>query len=98
VCYSWWVLSSLAIIDRLHWINGEKLKSFILGCQDDENGGIADRPGDMADVFHTFFGVAGLALLGYPGLEPIDPAFALCNRVLKRMNLTWTRISSSKVQ
>lgn len=27
--------------------------------QDDENGGIADRPGDMADVFHTFFGVAG---------------------------------------
>lgn len=28
--------------------------------QDDENGGIADRPGDMADVFHTFFGVAGI--------------------------------------
>ena len=33
VCYSWWVLSSLAMIDRLHWIDGEKLKRFILGCQ-----------------------------------------------------------------
>lgn len=27
--------------------------------QDDERGGISDRPDDMADVFHTFFGIAG---------------------------------------
>jgi prenyltransferase beta subunit len=27
--------------------------------EDDDNGGVADRPGDVADVFHTFFGVAG---------------------------------------
>ena len=33
VCYSWWVLSSLAIIDRLHWIDGNKLIEFILKCQ-----------------------------------------------------------------
>ena len=33
VCYSWWVLSSLAMIDRLHWINGNKLTQFILKCQ-----------------------------------------------------------------
>ena len=33
VCYSWWVLSSLAIIGRLHWISGEKLIEFILSCQ-----------------------------------------------------------------
>ena len=33
VCYSWWVLSSLAMIDRLHWIDGKKLEAFILKCQ-----------------------------------------------------------------
>lgn len=33
VCYSWWVMSSLAMINRLHWIDGEKLTAFILGCQ-----------------------------------------------------------------
>lgn len=33
VCYSWWVLSSLAMIDRLHWIDGDKMISFILKCQ-----------------------------------------------------------------
>ncbi len=33
VCYSWWVASSLAMIGRLHWIDGEKLSQFILKCQ-----------------------------------------------------------------
>ena len=33
VCYSWWVVSSLAMIDRLHWIDGDKLIRFILHCQ-----------------------------------------------------------------
>ena len=33
VCYSWWVMSSLAMIDRLHWIDGDKLIQFILRCQ-----------------------------------------------------------------
>ena len=36
-------------------------------------GGISDRPGDMVDVWHTFFGIAGLSLLGFPGLEEVDP-------------------------
>lgn len=89
VCYSWWVLSSLAIIGKLHWVNGDKLARFILECQvkaflslhmcptdaekDPVVGGLADRPGDMVDVFHTHFGIAGLSLLGFPGLEEVDP-------------------------
>ena len=35
-------------------------------------GGIADRPGDMVDVFHTVFGIAGLSLLKFPGLVEVD--------------------------
>jgi geranylgeranyl transferase type-2 subunit beta len=33
VCYSWWVLSPLAMLGKIHWIDGEKLTSFILQCQ-----------------------------------------------------------------
>jgi geranylgeranyl transferase type-2 subunit beta len=33
VCYSWWVLSALSIIDRMNWINQDKLKEWILSCQ-----------------------------------------------------------------
>mmetsp|Transcript_10215 Transcript_10215/g.15396 ORF Transcript_10215/g.15396 Transcript_10215/m.15396 type:complete len:323 (+) Transcript_10215:412-1380(+) len=84
VCYSWWVLSALACIDRLHWINKQKLIGWILSCQDPERGGFADRPDDQTDIFHTFFGLAGLSLLGYEKLEPIDPSFALPVKILKK--------------
>ena len=33
VCYSWWVLASLSMIGRLHWIDKEKITRFILRCQ-----------------------------------------------------------------
>ena len=33
VCYSWWCLSALAILDRLHWIDRDALCAFILQCQ-----------------------------------------------------------------
>ncbi|MCJ1350686.1 MAG: hypothetical protein MMC33_000667 [Icmadophila ericetorum] len=74
VCYSWWAVSSLAMIGKTDWIDRDKLTEFILKCQDPESGGLADRPGDMVDVFHTCFGIAGLSLLKYPGLEEVDPA------------------------
>jgi geranylgeranyl transferase type-2 subunit beta len=63
VCYSWWVVSSLAILDRVHWLDRPALRAFILSCQDPEHGGISDRPGDVVDVFHTHFGLAGLSLV-----------------------------------
>lgn len=45
----------------------------MLRCQDSERSGMADRPGNMVDVFHTVFGVAGLSLLRYPRLLEVDP-------------------------
>ena len=33
VCYSFWVLSSLSIMKKLHWINSDALISFILSAQ-----------------------------------------------------------------
>ena len=53
--------------------------------QDEDDGGISDRPEDAVDVFHTFFGIAGLSLLGYKGLQAVDPAFALPVDVVRRI-------------
>ena len=33
MCYSWWDLASLSILDRIHWINRDKLIDFILSAQ-----------------------------------------------------------------
>lgn len=90
VCYSWWVLSALSILGKLHWISGSKLSSFILSAQDPDNGGIADRPDNVADVFHTFFGVAGLSMLNGPqaeGLQEVDPVFALPAGITQKLGI-----------
>ncbi|KAH6650277.1 terpenoid cyclases/protein prenyltransferase alpha-alpha toroid [Chaetomium tenue] len=85
VCYSWWVLSSLEMIGKTHWIDKDQLAAFILRCQDPERGGIADRPGDMVDVWHTVFGLAGLSLLQYPGLQPVDEVYCMPKSTTRRV-------------
>ena len=51
------------MIGRRDWIDEKALETFILNCQDPEDGGISDRPGNTVDVFHSFFGLAALSLL-----------------------------------
>ena len=87
VCYSWWVLSSLSMLRRMHWIDGAALGQFVLSSQDGEEGGISDRPGNMADPFHTFFGIAALSLLGYRPLQAIDPVYAMPARCIERLGI-----------
>jgi geranylgeranyl transferase type-2 subunit beta len=92
VCYSWWVLSSLAILGRVPFIDAAKLAAFILECQDPDGGGVSDRPGNVTDPYHTFFGLAGLSLLGELGRlgaphSPIDPVYALPEAVVLRLGL-----------
>jgi len=86
-CYSWWVLSSLSILGHINWIDRLKLGEYILSCQDDEGGGISDRPGNQVDIFHTYFGIAGLSLLGYPTLAAIDPVHAMPLQLIKKLGL-----------
>ncbi|KAI5115467.1 hypothetical protein M0805_008111 [Coniferiporia weirii] len=87
VCYSFWALTGLSTLNKLHWIDADKLIVFILSAQDTDAGGIADRPDNTADVFHTHFGVAGLSLLGYPGLVDLDPVYCMPAHVIERLGL-----------
>ena len=86
------------MLGKLHWINRDKLVQFILDCQDPEDGGIADRPGNVADVFHTFFGICGLSMLGYfedhendhpeyKEFQKIHPVFAIPESDVKRLQI-----------
>jgi geranylgeranyl transferase type-2 subunit beta len=88
----------------MSWINGDKLIDFILKaqgfetfcipCGDVAGGGIADRPGNMVDIFHTFFGICGLSLLGYfkennlleEGIV-IEPTYALPKALVEKLGL-----------
>ena len=90
VCYSWWVLSSLRVLRRMDWIDQSKLVEFILACQDPDTGGIGDQPDNVGDVFHTFFGICGLSLLGHFAageVNEVDPVFALPKYVLEQLGV-----------
>lgn len=87
VCYSWWVLASLKIIGRLHWIDREKLRSFILACQDEETGGFADRPGDMVDPFSHLVWHCWIVTSGEEQIKPVSPVFCMPEEVLQRVNV-----------
>lgn len=97
VCYGWWVLASLKILEQENWIDGISLKNFILDCQNLITGGIGERRGSSPDLFHTFFGLASLSLLQTNcndiddissvkyELPPIDPVYALPSDVVSRL-------------
>lgn len=87
VCYSWWVLSCLAMLGKLEWIDKQLLTEWILSCQDEETGGFADKPGNMVDVYHTCFGLTGLSLLGYEGLQTVDPRYCMTKQAIDNAKL-----------
>jgi geranylgeranyl transferase type-2 subunit beta len=75
------------MLGKPHWIDQGALQRFVLNSQDEHRGGISDRPDDEVDVFHTFFGVASLALMGYEGLCAMSPAYALPYTILQRLGI-----------
>ncbi|KRZ23579.1 Geranylgeranyl transferase type-2 subunit beta [Trichinella pseudospiralis] len=89
VCYSWWVLASLKILGRHEWIDKKCLREFILACQEEENGGFSDRPGDEPDPFHTLFGLAGLSLLREESLKPVNAVLCMPEESLVSLNLNF---------
>lgn len=88
VCYSWWVYASLKILGREAWIDADGLRGFIEGAVDEGTGGVADRKGDQADLFHTLFGVAAYGFVGGEDVkawEGVDPRYCMTRTVIKRV-------------
>lgn len=65
LCYSWWCLASLKMIDKMDLIDHKRLLQFIIACQDEEQGGFSDRPGNYVDPYHTMFGIASISLISH---------------------------------
>ena len=49
---------------------------------------MSDRPGNMTDIFHTFFGLTALSLIDHKkyDLEEIDPVFAIPKNLTENLN------------
>ena len=72
------------MIEREEWIDFNALRDYVLRCQDTETGGIADRPGNEVDVFHTFFGLTALSMMEHYDMLKIDHVYAIPVETIKK--------------
>ncbi|GJJ77433.1 geranylgeranyl transferase type-1 subunit beta [Entomortierella parvispora] len=72
-CYSFWVGGSLAILGSFDLVNFEYNRGYLMETQHPSLGGFGKWPDVFPDVMHSYMGLAGLALMGEPGVRPLNP-------------------------
>ncbi|XP_065199908.1 geranylgeranyl transferase type-1 subunit beta [Planococcus citri] len=91
-CYSFWVGAALKLIDSFDFVDREKNKQSIMGCQDRFRGGFSKFLYTEVDLLHTYFALCGLSLMEEPGLLEMNPALNMSVRAfrhLKQLHDTW---------
>jgi geranylgeranyl transferase type-1 subunit beta len=81
-CYSFWVgapMTTLKWFDVI--VDRERLLAFIFSnfC---DGGQFRSQSQTPPDVLHTHFALSGLSLLGFPGIEKIDPSLGVVEKYL----------------
>lgn len=69
-CYAFWVGSVLRILGGNKFIDEKALRQFLLTCQS-KYGGFSKFPGQLPDLYHTYYGFSAFSLLQEPGITPI---------------------------
>ncbi len=74
-CYSFWVQASLKALGLPYICNEDSTREFLLSCQSPSGGfnKYPVKPSKMyPDIFHSYYSLCGLCLLGEGSLLPID--------------------------
>lgn len=65
-CYSFWTGGALKILEAYDYLEVDPNEQFVLMTQD-KYGGFAKWPNVVPDPMHTYFGLAGMSLMGRNG-------------------------------
>jgi len=96
-CYSFWVLGSLANLNKLYLANLDANRKYLLERTTHFIGGFGKHPGDPPDVYHSYLGLAALAIgsdCSPPdvNLKQLAPAVCMSVEACKRLaNLPWRK-------
>ncbi|GLT73645.1 hypothetical protein SLA2020_454880 [Shorea laevis] len=75
-CYAFWVGAVLRILGGYKFIDKIALRRFLLTCQY-EFGGFSKYPGELPDLYHSYYGYTTFSLLEEPGLNPLCPELGM---------------------
>ncbi|KAI4352107.1 hypothetical protein L6164_006390 [Bauhinia variegata] len=69
-CYAFWIGAVLRIIGGHNFVDNRALLSFLLTCQS-EFGGCSKFPGELPDLYHSYYGFTAFSLLEEYGLNSL---------------------------
>ncbi|GKU91921.1 hypothetical protein SLEP1_g5726 [Rubroshorea leprosula] len=75
-CYAFWVGAVLRILGGYKFIEKIALRRFLLTCQY-EFGGFSKYPGELPDLYHSYYGYTAFSLLEEPDLNPLCPELGM---------------------
>ncbi|KAJ0103595.1 hypothetical protein Patl1_06334 [Pistacia atlantica] len=75
-CYAFWIGAVLRILGGYKFIDREALRGFLLTCQS-QYGGFSKFPGELPDLYHSYYGYTAFSLLEEPGLNPLCPELGM---------------------
>ncbi|KAI9693657.1 MAG: hypothetical protein M1822_002928 [Bathelium mastoideum] len=91
-CYGWWVLATLAILNKQDLVDQEASRRYLLDKAQHMIGGFGKIAGDPPDIYHSYLGLAALALHRDSGLKEFDPALCLTKETRYHLeSLPWRK-------
>ncbi|KAG0270147.1 Geranylgeranyl transferase type-1 subunit beta [Actinomortierella ambigua] len=92
-CYSFWIGASLKTLGAFEHVDYDLNRGFLFETQHPAFGGfgkwVDTYPGKFLrvehNVMHSYMGVAAMALMGEPGLQPLDPLLNISCRTRERL-------------
>jgi geranylgeranyl transferase type-1 subunit beta len=72
-CYCFWVSASLEVLGQGKLIDSESARRFLLDQTQHRIGGFGKEPGYPPDLYHSYLGLATLAMMKELGLKEVDP-------------------------
>jgi len=83
-CYSYWIGATMQLLGVYSFTNGSGNREHTMHCNGNGHiqGGFSKIPGSFPDVLHSYFGLAGLSLIGLDALSPIDASIAVTKRAM----------------
>lgn len=73
-CYCFWTKGALSTLHMQHLADTEACRRYLLDKTQHMVGGFGKNPGDPPDIYHSYLGLAALALLNDPSVKSIVPA------------------------
>ncbi|XP_010505638.1 PREDICTED: geranylgeranyl transferase type-1 subunit beta [Camelina sativa] len=75
-CYAFWIGAVLKLIGGDALIDKIALRKFLLSCQS-KYGGFSKFPGQLPDLYHSYYGYTAFSLLEEQSLSPLCPELGL---------------------